>query len=294
MADKKGQLPYADIKDLEWCDLSKYRRQLASFSKSETLLCLAVSFALSRLVNCPEQMSDRERELIVYDSIGREEIEDLKAIGPNFYKRLMGAGLGVDVAGTYDYEFTPSWSDRRISTAVAPLSLIDATAVYDGVEGAEVPELPDYSFYPADFALLANQVFSASEAHFSVDLEATNAEILQALEKILPLYRDALRDRGVKFGFREFKEIDYSKIIDYRVIEYFHIKAWAGVQGVMVRDTTFGNYLLGDAPVDTTPADRFRRTVKRDFISKFDNPVFIENLISWAKHDFKKARKSKK
>lgn len=288
MADKKGELPFADIRDLEWCDLDEYRRVFSDLLRNapcrlgHSLYCSSVLYIYGLVLNG-----------------GKSANRDVKA----FLREVMeyGPEMGVFPDGSENeklpenyYSILHPWHDERLSNLVAPLSILDVSDVADCVDGAPVEDEIDVRAYPADFALLSNEKFMSDAALVSLNLNATDDEILSAVKDFLPAYRKALNSRGAEVGLGGFSEKslnglknyrfsgkDLEKVVKYRVIEYFHISMWADFIGVKVKDVTMANYLFGGDLNIEDPVAHFAKTAK-PYINKFKSRQHAENFYNWA------------
>lgn len=281
MADEKGDFPFAEIKDLEWCDLEKYRRVLTDLAQNNPCRLvhnLFIAVAVNRSLVSRNKLEHEKKA-------SRAFVQDLMEAGPEVAQIREAGDIEVDY-GAY-YKVGHTWHDGDLSDAVSPLSLSDIADVFDCIDGALVDDQADSDVYPADFALVDNDNFLSDGVLVSLNLNATDKEILNAVKDFLPAYRKALNARGADLGFNRFSKATLTKVVSYRLIEYFHINLWADVAGVKIKDVTLANYLFGGDLDTEDPVGHFAKTVK-PFAKKFENPRHVESLERWAASEYKK------
>lgn len=131
---------------------------------------------------------------------------------------------------------------------------------------------------PFDFVAAKKSLeLTAGTIHFSVNLFASNEEILKELKSLLPAYRKALADLNLELS-RDFKAADIGLFSHYKAFEYVDILLWAETKGLKVPDKLMVSILFGDGVDEIT----FRQKHKK-FYKKILNSNYVSAMRYFSK-----------
>ena len=243
-------LKTATKEDLAWFDSKNYLH-CKQFSIDDCADFLANRLSDFNLVK------DDEFKEIVSKKIASGKVRFIKFSEHKFFSRghspYWNEGLAIDHVEPLSVEQVrrmsealPLQSESKINDVEDLYSLPARKALTSKVTGLELTSEENDFDVPFDF-LAAKKCLelTAGTIHFSVDLFASNEEILKELKSLLPAYRKALADLNLELS-RDFKPADIGLFSTYKAFEYVDILLWATTKGLKVPDKLMVSILFGD------------------------------------------------